>query len=148
MSLARRKPIAKKRVKPRRRAAGCSVARCKARPQVEGLCRTHATRRADRLVGDFVKARDGGCVAKGHHNGSLQWAHIVSRRYRAVRWDPDNAVALCAAHHMSFTVNPLAWDVWVEQRIGADAYRLIKQRALTDDPADVREVLKKFGGHK
>ena len=45
-------------------------------------------------------------------------------------------------------MNPLAWDVWVEQRIGADAYRIIKQRALTEDPADVGEVLREFGGRK
>lgn len=146
MSLSRRKPLAKKRTKPRRIAVSCSVLRCKHRPWTEGLCKTHAIRRADRVVGDFVKARDKGCVAVGEHKGSLQWAHIVSRRYRSIRWDPNNAVCLCAAHHAYFTMRPLEWDEWVEQRITPKRYAALKREALHGDLPDVADVIREFGG--
>lgn len=142
----KRSPLKKKRATPRRRGTTCSSRGCNRRPMTAGLCKSHATARADKLVGDFVKTRDRGCVARGSHQGSLQWAHVISRRYRAVRWDPMNAVTLCAGHHMYFTHRPLEWDVWVAGRIGAEAYEDLKRRALQDDPADPGAVIRQFGG--
>ena len=145
MTLRRRKPIAKKRTTPRRKAATCSIGRCNSRPSVLGLCKSHAIRRADKVVGDFVKARDKVCQAEGEHKGPLQWAHIVSRRYRAIRWDANNAVVLCAGHHMGFTGNPLKWDEWVEKRIGVEAYAELKRRALHDALPDLTWVISDGG---
>lgn len=142
----KRSPLKKKRSTPRRRGITCLTLGCKRRPATAGLCKTHATSKADKLVGNFVKGRDRGCVAAGKHAGPLQWAHVVSRRYRAVRWDPTNAVTLCAGHHMYFTPRPLEWDAWVIARIGADAYSALKRRALEDDVPDLANVINQYGG--
>lgn len=145
----KKSPLRKKRATPRRQAAvTCASRGCKRPPRTESLCRTHATARADKLMGDFVKARDGGCVARGKHAGPIQWAHIVSRRYRAVRWDPNNAVALCAGHHMYFTPRPLEWDTWVTAHIGAEAYADLRRRALDDAPTDPGDVIRTYGAKR
>lgn len=60
---------------------------------------------------------------------SIQCAHVVSRRYHATRWTLANAVALCASCHLKFTHDPLAWDAWVEERLGVDAYAELKRIA-------------------
>lgn len=146
--LARKTGLRKKAAKKRRVAATCSVLRCKRRPlTTASLCLTHATREADRLVGNYVKARDGGCVASGVHNGGLQWAHIVSRRYRGVRWDPAAAVTLCAGHHTYYTMRPLEWEAWVDERLGEEAHRDLKHRALAfDGRVNVADVIAAYRG--
>ena len=77
--------------------------------------RMNATKRADALFSKLIRERDQRCRAAGYKLGCstlLQCAHVVSRRYRSVRWDGDNAVALCAAHHVWFTHHPLEWEDW------------------------------------
>lgn len=144
-TLRRRTPLRRKAVrrgKPKR--AACSYQRCHSRVAVAGLCLTHATRRADQLVGDHVKARDGGCVVAGPHNGPLQWSHLVSRRYRAVRWMPENSVGMCAGHHRFFTDRPLEFEAWIVDRMGAEAWAALKARALEGPRVDVADVIAAF----
>ena len=38
-------------------------------------------------------------------------------------------MALCSGCHVRFTNDPLAWDAWVEERIGLDAYLELKRMA-------------------
>lgn len=96
---------AKRSAKPRRRIRAKSKRKAKLHD-------------ADRLFSQAVRERDGWqCRACGSVQG-IQCAHIVSRRYRATRWMMANAVALCKRCHMRFTCDPLAWDAWVEERIG------------------------------
>lgn len=48
-----------------------------------------------------VFERDGfKCVRCGKPN--VQWAHIFSRRHKALRWDADNALSLCNGCHLFF----------------------------------------------
>ena len=69
--------------------------------------------------------RDGVCRASLHHyldedggfllgpcSGSLQWCHVWSRSYHAIRHDPRNAIVMCAAHHMYMTTHPAQWEQW------------------------------------
>lgn len=84
----------------------------------------------DRRFAIAVKERDGwACRACGDHLHGVQCAHIVSRRYHAVRWTMANAVALCARCHMRFTNDPLGWDAWVEERFGNAVYGELKRLA-------------------
>ena len=86
-------------------------------------------RKADRLFSLAVRERDGNeCRECGSHF-RVQCAHIISRRYDATRWSLDNAVALCARHHMKWTHDPLAWDDWVDERFGKGRLRSLKARA-------------------
>src|SRR5262245_21738960 len=105
----------RKRRKPRLGGTACIDGRtCIATYSYEGqrYCATHL---ADRLFAASVRYA-GRCWAEGYHrvacNGGLQCAHIFSRRYRALRWSHDNAVALCAGHHTFFTHSPAAWEQW------------------------------------
>jgi hypothetical protein len=83
----------------------------------------------DRRFAFHIKQRDAWiCRACGNFT-RLQCAHIVSRRYHATRWMTGNAVTLCSACHVRFTMDPLAWDAWVEERIGLAAYDELKRIA-------------------
>lgn len=103
--LARKTPIAKKRATPRRKAAVCVKQRCNRRPEIEGLCITHAEREADTRFSWFIRQRDGRCTGAAVFpelpcNGPLAAAHIEPRRTQATRYDQRNVHALCdLAHH-------------------------------------------------
>lgn len=60
------------------------------------------------------------------HSNRIEWAHIVSREYKAVRWHPLGAVSLCNNCHKLFTVNPLLWNDFVIFYYGRELYDLIK----------------------
>jgi hypothetical protein len=108
--------------------------------------RKAATAKADRLFS--LKVREVGyCQLAAWFpqiecNGNLQACHIVSRRYRAVRWllDPANAVPGCAAHHLYGTHHPLEWVAAAESRPEID-YEGLRDRALNDPPMDPFEVI-------
>lgn len=72
----------------------------------------------------------GACIVCGTTE-RLQCAHILSRRYLGVRYSLDNAVCLCARHHMYFTYRPLEWEILITQRMGAEAFASLKHRALS-----------------
>jgi hypothetical protein len=68
------------------------------------------------MCGDLVRAR-GYCQASHWQdgvecNGPLQWAHIIGRANHRLRWNTQNALCLCAGHHVWYTNHP--WD-WYEQ---------------------------------
>jgi hypothetical protein len=73
---------------------------------------------ADRLMADHVKAEERCCRFCGS-GVDLQWCHVHSRRYMAIRWERENSMALCRTHHMMFTVNPLKWEQWCRD-VGID----------------------------
>ena len=73
-------------------------------------------KKADSGFSQYIRDRDGVCMADPPHAGNLQCAHIISRSYKSIRTVPENAVALCAKHHMYFTHHPLEWREWVDER--------------------------------
>lgn len=62
--------------------------------------------------------------------GGLQCAHIIGRRYAAVRTDEGNAWALCAGCHLRLTEHPDEHMHLVAQTIGMDRFHVMKDRAL------------------
>ena len=42
--------------------------------------------------------------------GGLQCAHVDTRGKHAIRWNPLNALCICAGHHVYYTNNPRKWD--------------------------------------
>ena len=101
-----------------------------------------AKKLADKLFAESIRAR-GRCeavyAAKVRCNGVLQCCHIRSRRYMAVRWDPTNALCMCAAHHLYFTHHPLEWEQFI-----IDANRpwdLLRHWSLTRPPMDPFDVI-------
>jgi len=86
-------------------------------------------KKADRLFSVAIRERDGWACRHCGSTYRVQCAHIISRRYDAVRWSMDNAVCLCAAHHMKFTHDPLGWEDWVDERFGPGRLVQLKLRA-------------------
>lgn len=100
------------------------------------LCVKHA---ADEIFAREVRVSLGGaCWAYGrdkvHCNGMLQCCHRMSRRYLAVRWDLQNAVPMCAGHHVYYTYHPLEWEE-VNRAAGVD-WDFLRWRALNEPPQD------------
>jgi hypothetical protein len=90
----------------------CSVHKCKRRPARLGFCATHLLRRADELFSQ--KVRSVGYCEHCKSTERLQCAHIVSRRYRGVRWFLGNALCLCSRCHLYFEHRPLEWQEYVK----------------------------------
>lgn len=151
----------RKRAKPRRRpAARCGYSpRCKGRPNVivsdtERLCGRHATWAADKLVGDFVRNRDGRCVLASfapttpcYQGDTLYWCHLIPKgRYSATRYDPENAVAGCAAHHKAFDEAPLEKARWIVRHLGRDEFDALEHRAMHGTKPEIGAVIRLFRG--
>lgn len=109
-----RKPIARPRCRTARR-----------------IRKIKATRKlADRLFAEFIRNRDGNACRACGSTFRVQCAHLVSRRYAAIRFSADNAVALCARDHWRWTNDPIGWEAWCEERFPGRLAEL-KRRALT-----------------
>lgn len=84
---------------------------------------------ADRLFSQYVRGRDGWACVRCHSPFSPQCAHLISRSYRAIRWNPENATTLCQSCHVFFTHRPLEWIDWCEER-WPGRYAILKAQAL------------------
>jgi hypothetical protein len=136
-SLRRKTPMPRKATKRKRSpAVTCAVRGCRRRPTVIDLCITHAKRELDRLCRDIVLRRDGRCIVC-HTEGEsspLQWCHVLSRRALSIRWSLDlpNSFAMCSADHYRYTLDPPAWQDFVDEyRPGLwDELRKIRREAI------------------
>jgi hypothetical protein len=74
--------------------------------------------RCDTLASRYYKRKTPHCEAYGKSSircgGRLEWAHIISRRNRRLRYEPYNHVILCHYHHDYWTRNPFEWVRWVQ----------------------------------
>jgi hypothetical protein len=109
-----------------------------------GRKKVNATTKADVAFSRIVRGSlDGKCWAYGHRfgcEGYIQCCHIISRRYRAIRWAAENAVPMCSAHHVYFTHHPLEW----EDYIGPVTWAELRHRALNDPPEKAADALKRL----
>lgn len=101
--------------------------------------RENYSAQCDVIFARLVRSK-GVCVNCGSTK-AIQCAHGFSRRYRALRWDFDNAFALCAKCHMTFTYDPLRWDNWLRARWGDDGYEALRHRALVGKRPDLKSLL-------
>lgn len=70
----------------------------------------------------------------------LQWAHVFSRRYRWLRWDLSNSMALCAGCHLWWHHNPPAATAWLNTVLGETRYEDLKRRAARPQKTDLNLV--------
>lgn len=87
--------------------------------------------KADRLWSEAVRARDGFCQRCGRQPPEivLQAAHVLSRRYKAIRWDLRNGLALCLGCHHFAHKQPVEWDWFVRDRLG-EMYDELRHEAV------------------
>lgn len=103
--------------------------------------RTTLRNKADRLFSLYIRGRDRVCVKCGRQV-NLQCAHVFSRRYMNVRFDPRNAVTLCAGCHKYFTHNPIEWEDFMVERMGTVAYSELRADARrTDTRVDYEAII-------
>ena len=81
----------------------------------------------DKLFSQYIRLRDKVCQRCGSSRG-LQTSHFIGRSNKAVRWDEDNACALCFGCHQYFTSHPLEHVEFWKQRLG-DRFDLLQCRA-------------------
>ena len=104
-------------------------------------------KQADRLFSAFIKKRDGDCMVSyrrldlGSCYGRLECAHLIRRGFHSIRWDPRNAVALCAGHHAYFTEHPIAWRVWCDELRGPVVMRELLHKAYGLEKVDVAAIV-------
>lgn len=93
----------------------------------------------DTLWSKLVKLKAGNkCEYCGKTEG-LNSHHIFSRSNRTTRWDDENGVSLCVAHHVFGTFSahkaPLEFAEWLKETRGEEWYKKIRFRAqLVEKP--------------
>ena len=132
----KRKPAKRK---PRPRGVYCQErTRCpRKRMEGEKWCPKHT---ADHLCRALVMERDKTCRRCGSRD-SLQWAHLLSRRYGHVRADPRNSMVLCAPCHLWQTHNPIEGEEFFIYQIGQAAWDENRARALHTGKIDHEAII-------
>lgn len=72
--------------------------------------------------------------------GKLQTSHFHGRRKKSVRWNEDNACALCFSCHQYFTENPLEHVDWFRERLGGERFTLLHIQSQTINKVDKEAV--------
>lgn len=91
-------------------------------------------KKCDKIFSELIKHRDQWkCVETGTTN-NLQTAHVISRSYKAIRWDMDNAVCLSAKRHMYYTHHPIEWRTFCIKHLGRKKYEALETQAMKHKP--------------
>lgn len=90
--------------------------------------------RADHFFSLYIRYRDDWTCQRcgGQYQpvtASLQNSHFYGRARESTRFDPSNCDALCAACHNFLGANPELHREWKLQRIGEQAYMMLRVRA-------------------
>lgn len=92
----------------------------------------------------YIRAR-GYCQRCGMRDKKkFQTSHIFSRRYHSLRWDPVNALCLCASCHFYVTFSPIEHTELVKELYGKAKYEALKGRKEAvikgRTPAQIKEA--------
>lgn len=90
--------------------------------------RKSMTNKLDKICSELVRMNP--CAKCGEvQYDKLQCAHIFSRTYRSVRWNPLNLLSLCASCHFWAHKNPLLFTEFVKTHLGDINYEYLKSVA-------------------
>lgn len=108
------KPITSKPAsKPRKKSSGLRI-------RIDPL---------DELFSRYIRLRDDyTCQRCGVKSKNVQCAHFHSRRRLAVRYDPDNAMALCMGDHLFLDGNPMDKVEFFRARLGQEHFDMLNSR--------------------
>lgn len=103
--------------------------------------------RLDKLWRTIIKSDDK-CVFAGMDgitcSGRMEAMHILSRGWKRIRWDLDNGVCGCSAHHRFYTMHPKRWAEVVDELYPGRWELLDVKRRPTLKKIDKEEILKKL----
>ena len=72
-----------------------------------------------RIRADFTCEHCGLYVPEGERQNA-QCAHIIGRKHKSTRHDPDNALMLCGSCHSVFTDDPILFNRFLRNYFGED----------------------------
>ena len=78
--------------------------------------------------------------------GNLEAAHIKSRRYLCLRYDMQNGVCLCSAHHRLAHNHPDLFIRWIEASFPGRIDYLNKVMQSSAQKVDYKQVILKLQG--
>lgn len=92
--------------------------------------------KADKYFSDFIRERDNWtcqrCLKEYEKpSQGLHCSHFHSRAKKSVRFDPDNAIALCMSCHLYVGGNPYDHAEIFLKRLGKEKYEALAVRANT-----------------
>lgn len=101
---------------------------------------------ADRLFSQYIRTRaDWRCERCGTQYESptigLQCSHFHGRAKKSVRWDVDNAFALCTGCHTYLGSNPNEHREFARKRLGERKFDLLTLRANTPQKVDQKLIV-------
>lgn len=99
---------------------------------------------ADRLFSQYVRNRDGWACVRCGSPLNPQCAHLISRIYRAIRFNVKNATTLCRGCHVMFTHRPLEWQDWCEARWPGRLAELKVQALAAHEHPDYEAICAEF----
>lgn len=97
----------------------------------------------DKLFSQMIRLRDKTCQYCGKQ-GRLETSHFHGRRKHSVRYDPDNACALCYSCHMYLGENPYKHTEFFRKRLGSERFEQLNIRAETPQKIDKVKVKEKL----
>lgn len=101
---------------------------------------------ADKLFSEYIRTRDAWTCQRCFmqhpmKSQGLHCAHYWSRSMKSVRFDPENADALCYGCHAYFHKDPKAHDVFKLKQLGQQRMDALQVRARTPQKQDVGLVV-------
>ena len=101
---------------------------------------------ADRLFSLLI--REAGKCFKCQSTYHLQCAHIISRTYKAIRYNPDNALCLCQKCHFYYTYHYIEWEDFIDEKL-PNRRQALRKLALNyqtpDYPAIIEGLIGQMG---
>ena len=94
----------------------------------------------DRLFSRYIRLRAGGRCEYCGAVKPLQCSHFHGRRKRNVRWNENNAAALCFTCHLYLGENPLAHCEWFKKRLGDEKFEMLNIQAQTIVKPDINAI--------
>lgn len=101
---------------------------------------------ADKLFSEYIRTRDAWTCQRCFmqyptKSQGLHCAHYWSRSMKSVRFDPENADALCYGCHAYFHKDPKAHDVFKLRQLGQQRMDALQVRARTPRKPDVGYIV-------
>ena len=82
----------------------------------------------DILFSKYIRLRDKVCQRCLTHGNSIAAAHFHGRGSKSVRWDEDNACALCLGCHSYLDGHPLEKVEFFKNRLGEEKFNQLNGR--------------------
>lgn len=114
--------------------------------------KTKLKNKLDKLFSLKIRQK-GFCEASGEGgmncSGQLQCAHIFSRVNMNLRWDKNNALCLCSAHHLFWAhKNPIEFTEFVKKKLGKSKYEKLRIKARQIRQWSVEELEKEISKYE